>query len=443
MVAPQSTTATAPATAARETRWWLLAVLALSFAGKVALRLASSDYHSYWESGYSFYFQMAEYLLRDGQLYLGSSDTPANCFYAFRPPLYPLMIAAVCKLTSCSAGAFIVVEALISTVTVALVYGITRQLASGRAALLAAAGTAFFPYSFVHDTQLQETVLCNCLSTASIYTLVLALRGGRAWLLLTGLLFGAAALTRLSHLLPAVALTGLAFWLLRHDMRLAISACMLLGLGLAVCLVPWCVRNRVVAGEWSLSSEPGFALARAHNPHTFDYFPYRGSIDLSWQAFHTDLSDEERARFNPPAGDEFTRAARFREYAVSYVEEHPLEAVGRGLYKVAVNFLGVLSPLDGPAKNWSYFLSYWTLTLLALAGVRRLWRTAYLRAFGVLCACQALSSFVFWAHTSHRSFLDPLLAVVAGVGLERVLNGRWSAVKNKGGSDQARSEPHA
>jgi hypothetical protein len=50
MLGPLSASATAP----RETRGLLLAVLAISFSGKVALRLALSDYHSYWESGYSY-----------------------------------------------------------------------------------------------------------------------------------------------------------------------------------------------------------------------------------------------------------------------------------------------------------------------------------------------------------------------------------------------------
>jgi hypothetical protein len=220
-----------------------------------------------------------------------------------------------------------------------------------------------------------------------------------------------------------------------------LQAVVLLGLGVALCLVPWSVRNRVVAGDWSLSSEPGFALARAHNAHTFDYFPYRGSIDLSWRVFHAGLSDEERAWLNPSGGaDEFTRAARYRACALNYVQEHKLQTVGRGIYKVGVNFFGLLSPLDGPAKNWACFLSYWTLTILALAAVPLLWRTAFLRIFAVLCLCQALSSFVFWAHTSHRSFLDPLLAVAAGVGLERMLNRGRGAIS---AGRQAAESPRA
>jgi 4-amino-4-deoxy-L-arabinose transferase-like glycosyltransferase len=249
-------------------RQMLLLILSTSCIGKVTARLLLNGEENYWSSGYALYFKIAENVLQNGHLYLGNPQHPEFCLYASRPPMYPLLIAAVCQLTNYSAPAFIIVEAFISTLTVALVFTTTRAIASERAGLYAAAAAAFFPYSFFHDTQLQETGLYACLSMASVFTLVIALRSGRGpMFFLTGLLLGAATLTRLSHVVPSLALV--VFIPGKLPRKSAIQASALASLGLAICLMPWCLRNWVVTGNWALNSSQGSALAYAHNPHTF------------------------------------------------------------------------------------------------------------------------------------------------------------------------------
>src|SRR5438045_232846 len=86
----------------------LVAVLVVSFVGKVALRLAVLGDANYWETGYSFYFNMADNYLRHGYICQGDAGSAEGAYYAYRPPLYPLLIAAVCRLTNYSAAAFVV-----------------------------------------------------------------------------------------------------------------------------------------------------------------------------------------------------------------------------------------------------------------------------------------------------------------------------------------------
>jgi hypothetical protein len=143
---------------------------------------------------------------------------------------------------------------------------------------------------------------------------------------------------------------------------------------------------------------------------------------LSTAAFYVNLSPEEGEKLGRGEGGEFAVAARHQEYALAYLREHKLEAVGRGVCKIGVAFAGVMSPLDGRLKNWSYFASYWTLMVLVLCGARPLWGSSYLQIVAIPCACHALSAFIFWSHTSHRAFLDPVLAAMAGVGLELLIN---------------------
>jgi 4-amino-4-deoxy-L-arabinose transferase-like glycosyltransferase len=403
----------------------LLALLVVSFAGKVLLRLVVLRDPDYWRSGYSFYFEMAENYLRSGHFYLGDPGPQGGAYYAYRPPLYPLLIAGVCRLTNYSAGAFVVCEALISTATAALVYWVAARLARPAAALTAAALYAFYPYAFYHDTQIQENVLYNALSLAAVASFMTALdrRKGRDFVL-AGAAAGAAILTRTSYTVAALFLLGAVAFACRRQPRQALRFALAFALGALVLLVPWVVRNKLVAGRFALTSETGFALARAHNEYTFEYYPYRASIDESWAAFHENMDEERRRALGRVARDEFACGAWYYRQAADYVRAHPLRAALEGCYKAAVNFLGILSPSQGRAKNWVYAVSYWLLTLLALRGLPRLRGTPFFTAFLAVVLAQVAVSFVFWAHTSHRTYLDSLLAVAAGVGLVALLPSR-------------------
>jgi 4-amino-4-deoxy-L-arabinose transferase-like glycosyltransferase len=401
----------------RRAIWVLVILLIVSFAGKVALRLLVLPDPDYWESGYSFYFGMAQNYLRTGSLCFGDPDS-AGAYYAFRPPLYPLFIAAVCRLTDDSAAAFVVCQALVSTATVGLVYVMTARLARPAAAVTASALYAFYPYAFYHDTQLQENVLYNALSfgAAAAFMAALSRRRGR-WFFLAGLLSGTAVLTRMSHMAVILFLLGGLGIAWRRQPRQALCMGLAFVLGVLLLTGPWMIRNQCVTGHFALTSETGFALARAHNDYTFRYYPYRDSIDVSWEAYHDNMDEETRLALDQVAANEFACSRWYAGQAVAYIRSHPGETVVHGLYKVAVNFLGVLSPSHGWFKNWSYSISCWLVTLLALRGLLTLRGAPFVTVLVAMVLAQVTVSFVFWAHTSHRSFLDPLFAVAAGVGL--------------------------
>jgi 4-amino-4-deoxy-L-arabinose transferase-like glycosyltransferase len=426
----------------RRAGWLLFALLVVSFVGKVTLRLVVLRDEHYWQSGYSLYFRMAETYLRTGTFCLGDPNT-AGAYYAFRPPLYPLFIAAVCRITQYSADAFVVCEALISTLTVALVYGITVRLARAPAALLSTLCYAFYPYSFVHDTQLQENVLYNALSLAAAGCFVIALDGKKGCaFFLAGIVSGAAVLTRTSHLAATLFLGGSLLLVFRHQPRQACRSLLAFALGLLVLLGPWLIRNQLVAGHFAVTSETGFALARAHNDYTFQYYPYRASIDESWGAFHKNMDAEKRRELEAVRDDEFACGDWYSRQALDYIVAHPLETLWHGFYKVAVNFLGILSPLQEPHKNWVYTICYWLLTVPAVYGLWKVRGTSFFKVFLAMVLAQVAVSFVFWAHTSHRSFLDPLFAISAGIGLCALVSSRsdWCVKEPQRGGQSAEEQ---
>lgn len=398
----------------------LIGLLLLSFLARASFRLWFSDPSRYWQSGYSFYHRMAVQLLETGRLTYAPEPSDWPCY---RTPIYPAFVAAISWLTNDSAVVFIVCQALISTLTVALVYWITRRLAGETAALWSAALYAFFPYSVVHDTQLQENVLYNALSLLSVGLFLTGLERQSVlrWMFVTGLAAGAAVLTRASHLAPAVVLP-IVVWLLPARPRAErVRASLAVVVGMAVVVVPWMIRNAAVSGRFALTSQSGVSFGLAHNPQTFDFYPYRGTIDQSWGAYHEKMSPEQLQQVEALGADEFKRSAWYQEEGWRYIRSEPVETIRRGFVKALVSFAGVMSPLADPVKNWVYSISFWGLTILALVGLRSLRRTPFWNVFWGMMLAQAVFSFVYYAHTSHRSYLDPLLAVPAGIGMARIL----------------------
>ncbi len=207
-------------------RRFLLALLTFSFLGKVILRLVILRDSDYWDSGYSFYFSTADTYLKTGSMCAG--DPADGAYFAFRPPLFPLFIATVCRLTNYSADAFVVCEALLSTATVALVYWMTAKIARSSAALAAAALYAFYPYAFWHDTQLQENVLYTALALAGAAALMTAMER-QTWrrFFLAGAVTGAAILTRTAHTTTALfLLLAVVFAFRRQPRRVQPGVCL-------------------------------------------------------------------------------------------------------------------------------------------------------------------------------------------------------------------------
>lgn len=398
----------------------ILFILCFSFALKVGVRLYLSRHINFWETGYSFYYKIALNFLKTGELYLQNSHSfyIADKLYAVRTPLYPLFIALVIKLPHFSAPIFILAEALISTLTVALVYRIAKDIFGAQAAFLSALLYAFYPYAFIHDTQLQENVLYNFLSLASVLCLLPAINQRRKLIFfLAGLLLGTATLTRASHIMHTFSLILLVILMFRKNLKQAsIYACLIL-IGLMLVLSPWLIRNKRLLDSFTLTSLTGGALAEAHNEFTFLYFPYKGSIDQSTERYQSQLRETKAEELKTISGNEMLQNEWYRKLAIDYILKRKKQTLVRGFYKAGVNFLGILSPLQSAGKNWSYFLSYWFLTLLALKSIGQIRHTSYFKIFLTLCLSQAVFSFVFWTHSSHRTFLDPMLAICAGIGL--------------------------
>jgi 4-amino-4-deoxy-L-arabinose transferase-like glycosyltransferase len=391
-------------------------LLLLAFGLRLGIRLAYGEAY-FWRNSYSTYYTMAlRFVQGDG---LCVETLGLKC--AYWPPVYPLFLA----LTTFADGSYlpiVVAQAAFGAGTVLCSFLIGRLLFGERAGLIASLLTAFYPYYVMHDTALQETGLFTFLTAAAVAALLWARAAGSGlgWLL-AGLFLGLAVLTRasLSPFLPLA--VG---WVALFGARPAGSRAR----ATLVCLLPlsllvgaWLLRTQVVVGEPLLSSQTGRFLWIGNNPETFSHYPTE-SIDLSELRAWGALTEQERREVLALAPDEAAQSAWFARKGLAYLQARPVESALGGLRKLQAAFSWSLSPAREAPVQAVHGLAYVPLLVLAPAGLllaRRAWR----------CLCLVLALFVafvgvsalFWAHTSHRSFLDLYLQVFAAGALARWL----------------------
>lgn len=393
---------------------WVVYCLAfLAFAVRLMARL-HSGIAAFWVNSYAFFWSMAQGIAA-GKGIVDGSGVPT----AFRVPLYPIFLAALTMghrlfwpiaITESMLGAGIVICAAL------LARSMFPGLAAGKIAVLAAAVTAVYPYYVIHDTALQETSLYTFLTLLSVIALRHTVRTERpASGGLAGLLLGLDVLTR-ATLAPFAVLMPL--WLVWRKRPGGGAACALL---LFVTLFPWVLRNYLLTGSPTLSTETGIQVWTGNNGYLFDHYPQESS-DLSKDEAIEALPLGDRQALDRMGSDEAMRSRWFLHKAIAYISTHREQTAIDGVRKIAAGFSWLPSPRHGLFENLVYACTYGPVMLLGLWGMwrrRACWREdslVYL-LFATFIAITA----VFWAHTDHRSYLDVYWIVFgAGAAVETI-----------------------
>ena len=359
---------------------------------------------------YTDYFDMAKNVVHGVGYCLGDDRT----LCAYFPPVYPTILAAGI-LTGHPWTAIALISSLLGAGTVWLTYLIGQRLFGTAVGLLASAYAAVYPYYVWHDPVLQETGTLAFVVAGAMYLL---LRGAgprpaaasqAAMLpLAAGAALGLCVLTKANlalFLLLALAWTAVAFGV-RRALWMALGAVLIVG--------PWVVRTWRITGEPILYSNAGFSLWTANHRLTFDYFPDR-RIDDAQVPEWTDLTPAEQREFDAISDPHWIKQTHWLwRKGMAFILAHKWMTLRRAVFKVWIGF----SPRFSPAKGWLfqtvYFVSYAPMLALACWGAwrsRQRWRDlAYIYAAFLGFA---LGTAVFWAHTSHRMYLEPYLMILA------------------------------
>jgi 4-amino-4-deoxy-L-arabinose transferase-like glycosyltransferase len=396
----------------------ILWIVILAFALRAAIRFGSGE-ADFWNNGYGFFFTIAQNI--------ASGDEPT----AFRVPLYPIFLAAI-TFGHREFMSIILIQSLIGAGTVWCAWQIARLLFGNTAGLIAGVLTAIYPYYLIHDTALQETSLYTFLTALAVLLLIEVGRSRSGLMALcAGATLGAAVLTR-ATLAPFALLAPLSI-LVRPDSNANVGRsrsvlCLLCATALTFVVSPWLVRSYWLTGSPTLSTEAGIALWDGNNPFTFSHYPI-GSIDRSHALALSRLSPQQRADINALGPNEVAIDHWFLKEGLSYMREHPWQTIANGLRKISAGFCVLPSPRRSFWPNLVYFSTYGPLMILGILGMwrsRQNWREHLI--FYVLFITFVGLTAIYFAHTSHRSYLDVYFIVFASIvlkDLRNILSSSW------------------
>lgn len=354
---------------------------------------------------------------------------------AWRPPLYPLVLAALYRLTGTVAESGRVtlgrlLQAVLGTILVGLLGALALAVWGHRSlALLTMALAALYPPLILWGSTLLTEPLALVLEVAALLAVLAARRRTRPrrWVITAGLLTGLVMLARpngILLLLPVVA--GL--WTVRPRLsRRALAAPAVAAVVSIAVLSPWLVRNALVVHRVTTSTAAGFSLAGTYNEAS-RHHPAWPAVWLFAPAPYASIY------LLPISEAEMDR--RLRAAALAYIRAHPAYVAEVGFWNT-VRFLD-LSPsftryvmeveadVPGGLADLERF-TFWAIALLALAGAASRFGRSLPRFVWLVPLVMWASSVFVWSSSRYRQPLEPLFVMLAAAGLVG-LRERWKAI---------------
>jgi 4-amino-4-deoxy-L-arabinose transferase-like glycosyltransferase len=326
--------------------------------------------------------------------------SPKGEVTAYRPPLYPIVLAGLYSITGPDPDAARALQVILGGVIVLLVYALATQLFSVRVGLVAAALAAVNPGLVYMSALIMTENLYVILMLLMLMVLVREWRNPRGTIggyVLAGVLAGLCSLTRPTAFTVALlmACVTLVFARERFGTRFRQAAVYVL-LTVAVVL-PWSIRNYVQMDAWvTFTTHGGITFYESNNMLNYEVPEFRGIVVLPRRAVPdwdkiSDLPEVEHDRAGWRMGIEFIR-------------EHPREF---------------------SRMAWWKFCRFWRvrsgLNLAGAAGVEGSGSSALARLASrvdifTLYWIPVLSLFVLglFATAKHHTRLAPLYTVLAG-----------------------------
>ena len=351
---------------------------------------------------------------------------------AFRPPVYPYMLAGVYKLAGVERAATsdrVIVarhmQVVIGTVLVAMI-GLLAVQVWGSVVALVAMGLAavYVPLVTMSGTVMSEPLFCVFMLGA--LSAAIAHRRSRhrwRWAVLAGVLTGLAILTRANALILLVPLV-FAVWDVRPRLSLRALGPPVALVALAVLVVtPWTIRNaRTLHHFVPVSTQLGSALGGTYNDEARTDKRHPGS----WRSLrsvpsYADIFGKVRQT------NEAVLERRLRKRAERYALDHPG-------YVAQVAFWATVRGLDLDGIDWARHTAS-TVSIdgkWAERGVYCFWLFAVLAVLGAFTAAARRAPWFVWAFPvlmylsvvflvietpRYRTPMDPFIVVLAALAL--------------------------
>jgi len=367
---------------------------------------------------------------------------------AFRPPLYPVVLAALATGGQVTSTVVAGLHWILGTMTILLTYLFARRCQLGRWSFLAAVVVACDPILLNQSCLVMTETVATCLAILALYSLArLADSPNLVSFLLAGGTLALTALCRPSFL-PWVGLVSLVLLGPRTKTTTAAIGWML---GIGIVLSPWIVRNYGTFGRVSATTtHGGYTLLLGNNPlfyehlragggATWDAAPFSEAWELRrysddsgdqlWQ--HLDENPERYAGGGAPIGrDEFEDDRFAYRLAQHYIGQQPEMFVYSCGIRIAR--LWQLMPQRRNERESQQMLGmriavgvwYAVLALLAVCGIAglriKLLRAPWLWGLFLLVSFTAVHTF-YWSNMRMRAPLMPFVCVLAAAGVRELV----------------------
>jgi 4-amino-4-deoxy-L-arabinose transferase-like glycosyltransferase len=349
-----------------------------------------------------------------------------------RPPLYPFLLSLLYRVVGPSVTAGRILQILLGMLLVYLVCRVAGKYFGARVGLIAAVISAVNPFLIMMSGYLlTENIYTVLILTALLVMPVPQLLGRRLRaVLVASAVMGAATLARPTGL-------PLAAWMLAAGLvfgggSLGLRASNGLAAAALFCavLLPWMIRNDLVAGGWvGLTTHGGITFYQGNNRRVVEVPHYRGGVapldGLPHAREISSMGELERDRFTWEKGKEFLcenkrliprlawwKFARFWRLR----SDVGLSGVKSGWWWSTKSFFGRLaSRLD---VGFAYAVVAFPLFLAGIVLTRARWRDL-LFLYGVPVVHTAVAV-VFFGSIRGRVPVEPVIAIFAAVTLESV-----------------------
>lgn len=332
---------------------------------------------------------------------------------AYRPPLYPILLAPIVTLSADRAiTAIAIFHLVLGGATVGMTAVAARRWGLSRGRVIAATWiVAIDPVLAWQSRFIMTETLTAFLSTSALAALTMP--RWRGWVLGAAFL-GLASLSRPSMLPGAVLVVIAGLLVCPGACRDRLARCGTMALTLILVLSPWAIRNALIFGEpvWT-TTHGGYTLALANN-EVYYRDVLNGPPGGVWmghdQWLWWDSVNRETSGMSEPHADRF-----LRNRVVELAMAQPLTFLRAGLQRLG-RFWSLTPALAvySPIVRWA--TAVWTLPLWIALGLglarRSLWRWPQIAA-PLLVAGLSLVHAVFWTDLRMRAPIVPAIALVA------------------------------
>ena len=354
---------------------------------------------------------------------------------AYTQPLYAWFLAALYWPLERSWVVVGLAQTGVAVATALVVLLIGRRLSSVRTGVIAALVATLHPYLVWHDVHVNREILDGLLlALIVLFALTAYERASAGYAIATGAVAGLAILSNARLLLLPLVLAPYGAW--RAVGRRTLLTLLVVAAA-AVVVAPWVVRNQVVIGCATVTTDSR-ALWKANNPATHDVLARGGWIDDVPDLPNVPPWPEKAAGISVAAAkavDECEQSSFYRDEVLDFWRDHPGEKARLAAQAVGMLWSPFLSvEADDPGQQGLSDLMQrtvepaFTLILYALA----LWGALLApRRFVALAALMlgfnTVMAMVFAGTTRYRTPWDFLLALLAAFALERA----WELVRER------------